>query len=457
MVKFFILLATSVLVYSVFWFFKIGQVEKQINKFINENSTQVSAGEISASGFPLSQKITIKDLKFTLPTPLLNKRQVAVKHLEARAGIFSSEFSVALIGDVSVYDSNNDAANIAFSKDPSISILIANGRISKFNYQDFGYRILDAEKNVIYAASESNIHLESRVDDSEKVTSLISANIKDIEGFDVMDAYKNVLEKKIIDGIKTGEIAIGNASKALIPTQLDAVQTLPAATPSVPAAVNPPVVVAVATTTPSTTPAAATPADSEKSEKGSADLAVIENKNLIKNNFSIDLEYVLTPIQGEAQAQIPSDPTQIQEVSVQYSKALKINSLEFSNPLYKISVNGETATFPDDSMLSGSAAVKVENVSALIDYISAGFNQMSDQKKVSADNSQSLVASGLPNEDSYQNFLKKASANLGSVVKELAAKNAVSKEEIAEFDIRREKNLELLINETSIREILGKF
>ena len=39
----------------------------------------------------------------------------------------------------------------------------------------------------------------------------------------------------------------------------------------------------------------------------------------------------------------------------------------------------------------------------------------------------------------------------------MAAKNPVSKGDVAVFDIRREKNLEFLINETSIREVLGKF
>ena len=33
-----IVLAVSALVYSAFWFFKVGQVEKQIKNFITENS-----------------------------------------------------------------------------------------------------------------------------------------------------------------------------------------------------------------------------------------------------------------------------------------------------------------------------------------------------------------------------------------------------------------------------------
>ena len=162
-IKLVILLVVSALVYSVYWFFKVGQVEKQVNKFINENAAHVSVGEVAISGFPLSQKITIKDLKFTIPNSVLNKRQVIVKHLEAKAGIFASDFSITLVEPVSVQDIDNNSATVEFSKDPEITVSFFDGRIAKFNYQDLGYRILDAEKNVIYAASSSVIAVESVV------------------------------------------------------------------------------------------------------------------------------------------------------------------------------------------------------------------------------------------------------------------------------------------------------
>jgi hypothetical protein len=64
-VKSIIILIVVALIYSVFWFFQTGQVQKRINNFIAENSSHISVGEVSISGYPLMQKITIKDLKFT--------------------------------------------------------------------------------------------------------------------------------------------------------------------------------------------------------------------------------------------------------------------------------------------------------------------------------------------------------------------------------------------------------
>ena len=69
-IKLAIVLIVLVLSYCVFWFFKAGQSEKQINKFIADNSAHISAGEVSVSGFPVAQRISISDLKIVISTPV---------------------------------------------------------------------------------------------------------------------------------------------------------------------------------------------------------------------------------------------------------------------------------------------------------------------------------------------------------------------------------------------------
>jgi hypothetical protein len=505
-VKLAILLIVSALVYSVFWFFKVGQVEKQVKNFISKNSANISAGEISVSGFPLSQKITIRDLKFTIPSPLLNKRQVIVKMLEAKTGIFSSEFIVTLPEPVTV-DSEGNIMTVEFTKEPEIKASISDGRISKFSYHDFGYKISDIDKNVVYAATSSVLNLESKVADDDKITTKVTADIKEIEGFNVLDVYKNAFEKKVTEGIKTGEIILGN-SAVVAPVTSDVpgdvasatgaattvtttTVTAPAAVPVDPTAANvpapataPQATVTTTTVTIPTNPNPDVPTNSvdptvaaipvapdgtaapvapipvpNPADIAAAAIAAANANAPVKSNLMIDFEYIMSPNQTEQQAQIPTDPTQIQEAPVQYSKMMKINNLEFSNSLYKILINGEMNTHADDNMPSGSVTVKVEKIDALIAYISSGFTQMVEQKKPTSTEIQTsdLTASGMPTQDSYQDFLKRVGANVGGVSKELAAKNPISKDDIAEFDIRREKNLEFLVNETSIREILGKF
>ena len=57
----------------------------------------------------------------------------------------------------------------------------------------------------------------------------------------------------------------------------------------------------------------------------------------------------------------------------------------------------------------------------------------------------------------YDIFLNNISEKLANVSNEISSKNSVSKDEIVQFDVRREKNLEFLVNEVSVREIVGKF
>ncbi len=493
-----IVLVVLVLVHSVFWFFKAGQLEKQVNNFISENSSHISTGEpVAVSGFPLSQKVTIKDLKFSIPGPSISKYQTTVKHLEAHAGIFSGNFTIVLLDQTTVRDAEaNISGVVEFAKDPEISLVVAEGAISKFLYQDGGFKVVDAEKNIIYSASSTMFSFES-VAEEGKVKNKITANIKDMEGFEVLSVYKNYSEKKIIDGIKTGEISVGSASAtssdvaaAVTPGALS-----PNAAPATPAAVE---AVAAETTdtmktadmkdgkvvADETQPAVAAEA---KGDSKSAPTPAIPNDNN-KSNFVLDIEYELVPNSNEQQAaQVPTDPTQIQEVPAQYSKVIKLNNIELYNSLYKISLNGQMSTFQDDAMPSGSVTVKVEKVDNLIAHISEGFSKMLDQKKpeaaavndvqpaVAPASADAAVATVSPTpaavapadaasvvdavkvEDPYQNFLKRVIANLPAVSKELSQKNQLSQGDVAAFDVRREKNIEFLINETPVREILGKF
>lgn len=484
-IKLAILVVVSALVYSVFWFFKIGQVEKQINKFVTNNGSYISVGEVSVSGFPLSQKITIKNLKFSIPNPALSDNEVIVPHLEASAGIMGSDYKVTLVDQVSVQDADGNISSVEFSQNPTISISIVNGDITKFSYSDNGYKIIDASKNVTYSANNTNVSIKSNFE-LDKITHSIGINASEIEGFDLITLYKNTLEKKVIDGIKTGSITLGNVGNIVTPVDnagSTAVSEVVAATPT-PVAINTAENTAkdvtatpnqvennstqqVATATksdPSTTPAPAavtqtpeTMVAKTESQPNTPVIAETSAKN--KSAISIELEYVLTPVQNSGQTNTPPDPTQITEAPSEYNKVVKISNLEFTNDLYKISVSGELSSFSDDNLPSGGVGIKIEKIGNLIEQISKGFSQISEKLKPAEP---SLIAAELTNtsppvEDPYHVFLNRIVAKIDPITKEIAAKNAVSKDEIAQFDLRREKNLEFLINETSINEILGKF
>jgi len=208
-IKLGIILLVITVSYSFFWFVRTGQTEKKINNLISKNSSSISASSVSVSGFPFSQKITISDLKFNIPS--ISKYQVTVKKLEANTGIFSKSFSANILEQVTVFDNDsNTIRNIEFKESPKISISFNNEGISSFNYQDSGYTILEDQKSPFYSSSSNIIKMETTETANNQVALKFNIDIKDMEGVNLASIYQNVFEKKITEGIKTGEITIGN-------------------------------------------------------------------------------------------------------------------------------------------------------------------------------------------------------------------------------------------------------
>lgn len=440
-IKLVILLVIAVLVYSAFWFFTVNQVEKRVNNFISENIANASSGEISVSGFPLTQKITIKNLKLTIPNPALNKNQIVIKTLEAKCGIFDSKFKITLPNGVSLQDMAGAVKKVEFKKTPKITIELSKGKISEFNYDDSGYIIKDKDNNILNSTGPSTIKISSKFGDDQKITTKISAKVANIEGFDLTNIYKNVFEKKIIKGLKTGELALSapientkpqdeitdemaldnaddydNYNKILDENNLDAVADenfyddpqqidVPyvAANLNDPAPAQPQEDVIDNQTSNQEQPynqdnlinneqnLADTSSElpNDISDEFSDEVSDNQNPNIVNDNlesaisqnsdekqlpitpsdFVLEAKYILSPINNDKQAQIPTDPTKVQEIPLQYSKLIKITTLEFTNPQFKIIINGEINSAIDDNKLFGSVSIKVENITDFTQYV----------------------------------------------------------------------------------------
>jgi hypothetical protein len=508
-IKLAIVLIVLVLSYCVFWFFKAGQSEKQINKFIADNSVYISSGEISVSGFPVNQKIVVNDLKITLPVNLIAKRQIQIKQLEAKSSIFSNKFIINFTDSVKVQEveSSGEIYDIEFANQPEIALTIAEGIISELSYNDNGFKVIDADKNIINSTTATNITSSTSIGEADSKTSKVQISFKDLEGYTLIDFFKNVLEKKVIEGIKTEEIKVVSAGSSLLnspttgelvnPAMIDPNQPNVANIPTPsgsPVAVPVPVSNGQGQATvptysrssqpepiaPTPQPVAVGVANDPNSQpqngNDQGNLANVNNPNdslsqnqvapdtisdtsIIKSNVVVDFTITTTP-SIQSQPTEPSDPAQIQELPVQFVQNIKIDSLEFSNPIYKINISGNAVVSSDDNYPSGGITIKVEKIANLLSQLKNQFKQLAESKKtnsipsgteLSVEQSQSL------NLGNYEIFLNNISLKIVDVANEIAMKNSVTKDEIAQFDVRREKNLEFLVNEVPVREIVGKF
>jgi hypothetical protein len=499
-IKLSIVLVVLVLSYCVFWFFKAGQSEKQINKFIADNSSYISAGEISVSGFPVAQKIVISDLKITVPVNLVAKRQIVIKQLQANSGIFSNDFIVNFTDAVKVQDLDNsgDLFDIEFTGgQPEILVSLLDGVISRFQYNDMGFKVLDAEKNVVNASAGTSILSENSVDESDKRINKINISFKDLEGYTVIDFYKNLLEKKVIEGIKTEEIKVNINPVANIDPALQQIPPIspdqagivdsgvaplsdptqapisPEQPPMIPPADgNSAVAQAIATQNSQVGNPAPAPTDGGANQAPTANIDTnnpqqapasdpIVESEISKHNVVIDVILTLTPsVKQEQGDAVPSDPTQVQELPVQYVQNIKINNVELSNASYKINITGDALTSSDDNYPSGGITVKVEKIANLVTHLKDQFKKLSQSKKATVPSNGVDLTSEQAQQNQIQNydvFLSNISEKLVDVSNEIASKNSVSKDNVAQFDVRREKNLEFLINEVPVREIIGKF
>jgi len=505
-IKLAIVMIVLALSYCVFWFFKAGQSEKQINKFIADNSSYISSGEIVVSGFPVNQKIIINDLKITLPVNLIAKRQIQIKQLEAKSSIFSNQFLVNFTDSVKVQEVENSGEiyDIEFANQPEVKVSISDGIISEISYVDNGFKVLDQEKNIVNSTSGTSITSLTTIGDADSKTSRIQVSLKDLEGYTLIDFFKNVLEKKVIEGIKTEEIKVvasnqipapyidPNMPQMIDPNQQNfgnnnqpvavpvnngqgqvVVPTYPRATqpnqPQVPA--NPqvqPQNQMVAQPAPTDQPVV-DPSQPQNVPTTDGNIAqatppastpdAISDTSIVKSNVLLDLTITMTP-SIQSQPSEPSDPSQIQELPVQYVHNIKIDSLEFSNPLYKINISGNALSSSDDNYPSGGLTIKIEKIGNLLSQIKNQFVQFAESKKsgsIPNGTDLSIEQSQNNNVANYEIFLNNVSQKIVDVANEIAMKNSATKDDIAQFDVRREKNLEFLINEVPVREIVGKF
>ncbi len=577
-IKLAVAIVIVLLSYCVFWLFKIGQSERKITSIV-QKSKIVSFDKISSSGFPVSQKITIENLKINIPVNAIEKRNFIVKKIEISSSIFSNNFKAQITDAIEVKASdNNNAYELQFNSAPEISFNIVGNAVNDLTYSDSGFKILDTKNNsVIHTASSMNISLPApfvfEQEDSQNPVS-ISLNIKQLTGYSFLNFYKNIFENKIIEGIKTGEIKINqvvqanplsldpaflsnlattnpalfqqiqqltiaqinpnntvdinnqiqqlviqananaqniaqapvqnpagqapainaNAVNADVATQnqqkpnAQAVQVPVKANADQPRGANinqniadsqkptPPAPTQVAEQVSNVANQAVSPTDNSVVATqpantvvgGSADnvnqpvpsnavavanLDSANNSQPASNNaidIALEIEISSTPVEkSKTNAEVPVDPSLIEENNEQYAENILIKSMNFSHEKYKISVNGKLVSLLDDINLSGGITVKIENYFDFVNLLKTELQNYT-QQNVIKENSDPLIF------EKYQTFLRYLNNSLPNISNEIASKNPATKDNNAQLDIRREKNLDFIVNETPIYEILGK-
>ena len=423
--------AVSLSAFSGFWFFKTSQFKKQINEFVSKDSEHLSVGEIAISGFPLSQKIVVRDLKFTAPE---NGGVIIFKSIAAQNSLFSSTYSISLPEAINLASSKENI-DIKLELDPDTKIEIdiqGNQEISKINYSSSGYKItdnvtkktilsakekeskteiyfdgetigykhqdsgsqlFDEKNNLVFSSASSFADVSYLVDKDKKTTVKIDANVKEFEYFNLDYLYKKI----------SADENISDANIA----------------------------------------AATLPSDAKPEGKLSkSSLALKMVLELVENG-----DKMIDTLPAEQMATIPPESKSMyQRKAAPYSVALDLNNLEFASDTYKISLNGKLNTYPEDVIPfpSGVLNLKIEHFDDLVQLIVSELNRFS---------------SGNPKLAKDQADDQAKISKVVAIIKELAAQNSQTIDSTLAFEIKHDKNdgFDTLINNVSAMEVGAKF
>lgn len=430
--KFIIVLIILFTALSIFWFFKTSAIKKQAMAMIKSSGGSISAASVSVAGFPLNQKLSINDLKIqlaltnplpNLPTNLIpnKKYQIQIKTLEASASIFSGDFAVNNILDVSFQDQNGATHSVQFNQPPKSNFLVSGGNLTKFSYQDSGYKIIDAGKNILFENGNSVVEFESALE-GDKYRNKIKADFKDVGALSFGNDIANPAPEVVSDDTTKD----ANATTEALPAAQDAKPV------------------------------------SENQVAGS----------LVKKSLSLELEYIvakpsldLAPVPNpELQNTATSDIALENEKVVE---SLVIKNFEISSPLYKFNINGEITSFQKDALPVGSVSVRIEKLDNILIYIKKSFANLQSTNNPSkvdniadapVDNNPAVDVTMVSTSDSATDPAsnQKPEADISLIIKDLSKKNIATNEDIAVFDFRQEQGKDLLINETSLSEIMSQ-
>jgi len=462
-----IILITLFTAMSIFWFLKTSAVKKQALALISASDGKASAVSVSVSGFPFKQKLVIEDLKFRLATnlpqnPLIlsaNKYQITIKRLEAASSILSGNFTVNNIADVSIQDENGVTRALQLNIPPQASFSIIGGELIRLSYQDSGYKILDEGKNILFENGSSSINFESAIIDN-KYHNKVRVEFKDVGMFfsvsnNLVPATKENLPDVAASDTTPNPVASENTSPTT--KSLDTNKSSNNAQPNV-------------------------AVDTNNVAKSTQPMDTTSNVSVAKQSFVIDLEYIINK-SSLLPAEVPAPDTkepQVAEAIAPYKsrlESLTIKDFEISSPLYKVNINGEVSSFPQDGFPIANISARIEKFDNLLIILKSSIAMLTEsiakshniQQNTQALNVANVTASttniatpptSLANVPPVaQNNDQKPTINIEAIIRDISKKNPATNttnDGVAVFDFRQELGKDLLINEVPLTEIMGQ-
>lgn len=154
----FVVFLLIILVYFFIW----KSITTKMKNIIADAFKDFKYESISISGFPFHKTITIGNISFTENVPLATESYVSIEKLKISSFIFGDLLNITFKNAKMIDVNNKVNYTLTYNEEPKINLsFYSNGGLKSFSYSDIGYRVVNANNETLYTASNSLIDVES--------------------------------------------------------------------------------------------------------------------------------------------------------------------------------------------------------------------------------------------------------------------------------------------------------
>ena len=406
-----LLLITVAVAYFTLWYYKSNNIKSTIYNIVKKHD-YVNVRDISVSGFFTKRQVKISGINIKMPKKIV-AGGIFIANLDFQVQS-DNKFELVNIGNVNFNYDNGSITNVIFASNPVLEMDLNGDNFLNVKYKDNGYKLSSQSENDIEKYVKSlNFILDSKVVNQELITN-IRVNILDTNLVNLHKIYQNSISNYLVTNIEEGNIIIADVNEDNIKQNDDSAEIL---INEISQNNNNNILEEIEFLNEDELLAFS----NEDNNESLKDAAKIFNQlNNIDNNLIFDI--TIKKILGSNISF--SDPTKIASLKNNNIKFIDINNFLLSNNHYKISLLGQLRNSIDDSKMSGTINVNISDYDILLSYIKEAAQIMiNDQNRTISDSELTDNKS-----DNYSLFLNKAISNIDNVVMNIRQDNEVANE-----------------------------
>ena len=182
-----IALIIILLTYYFFW----RSIAVKTKSIVVESLSGFDYESVSVSGFPFYKTIKINNINFGNDVPVITQNNVLVENIKISSLIFGTDFEITL-KNISITTEDGSKYELLYNTTPKIAIsFYPDGTIKKFEYNDYGYRVIDKSNITLYTAGDTSFKIET-IQNNDTFDYSFVGNFKDMQNLSLVNSTSDI-------------------------------------------------------------------------------------------------------------------------------------------------------------------------------------------------------------------------------------------------------------------------